>query len=176
MKPQAQAPQNNPRNLTNDTASKIARDISNDIGNSDHNNGRNNYPRNLELGISDNGKPVYNPGENIFNTEDDLIHDAAANTTATTSNVSCAANTHHTFNRDCDKTILTASNIVLPASDVVLHSRSLRLDNDSSTQHHHPRHNCRLPARFRTDEYVPTTASHTPSRSRLLASELTHAN
>ena len=152
MKPQAQAPQNNPRNLTNDTASKTARNISNDIGNSDHNNGRNNYPRNLKLGISDNGKPVYNPGENIFNTKDDLIHDATTNTTATTSNVSCAADTHHTFNRDCNKTVLTASDIVLPASDVILpasnvilHSRSLRLDNDSSTQHHHPRHDCRLP-------------------------------
>jgi hypothetical protein len=96
---------------------------------------------------------VYNPGGNTFNT--------AANATTTTSNVSCAADTHHAFNRDRDKTILTAS----------------AFDSDNtSTQHDHPRRDCCLPARFRTGEYVPTTVSHTPARSRLLTFELANAN
>jgi len=87
-----------------------------------------------------------------------------------TSNVFCAADTHHIFNRVSDKTVLTAS-------DVVLHSEAFDSDNDnSSTQHHRPRHDCCLPTRFRTSEYVPTTASCTPARSRLLASELVDAN
>ena len=76
--------------------------ISNDIGTSD----RNNCPCDLELGISDNW---YNLGGNAFNTEDGSIHNATINTSATTNNMSCTADTHHAFNHDRNKTILTAS-------------------------------------------------------------------
>jgi len=55
--------------------------------------------------------------------------------------------------------------------DNVLHSEAFDSDNDSSsTQHHRPCHDCRLPARFHTGEDVPTTASRTPVRSRPLVS------
>ena len=61
--------------------------------------------------------------------------------------------------------------------DIVLHSEAFDSDDDpSSTQHHRPCHDCRLPAQFCTGKDVPTTTFHTPICSRLLASELAHTN
>jgi hypothetical protein len=112
---QAQVLCNNHNNLNISTKGKTEDTKSNSNSNSDHNS----YPRNhsnhlcnLNFSICNNSKFVYNLGGNTFDTEDGSAYDNSDSSSGS-SDVPCNANTHHSFDHDHNKSILTTLDVDL---------------------------------------------------------------
>jgi hypothetical protein len=112
---QVQVLHNNHNNPNNSTKGKPADTKSECNGNSNHDSQcRNcsNHPFYPDFGISNNSKFTYNLGGNTFNTEDGSVCNDS-NSSSGSSNVPYNANAYHSFNHNCNKSILTTSDIDL---------------------------------------------------------------
>ena len=121
MKLQTQAPRNSHDNPDGDIKDRTPCD--NDTSNLDHSSSDHSHlckPSNSST--NDDGKLMYDPGGSILNTKDSSRRDDGdgTSTSISTNIVSCAMDTHHSDDRNRDKTIFTTSDAdPLPSIDFV---------------------------------------------------------
>jgi hypothetical protein len=106
-----QVPHNNRNNPDNSTEGNTADTNSERTGNSDHSSDCSNHPCNLDFGVSNDSKFVYDPGGNTFDTEDGSARDDGDSTSSSSDDVPCNADAYRSLDHDRDKSILTASDV-----------------------------------------------------------------
>jgi hypothetical protein len=121
---QAQVSHNNRHTSDNSTEGQTADTNSEHTNNSDHSSNCSNHPCNLNFDVSNDSQFMYDPGGNTFNTEDGSAYDngdsGSSSSSSSNDNMPCNANAYHSFDHNCNKTILTTSdvNLFLPLNSV----------------------------------------------------------
>ena len=115
---QVQVPNNTLNNPDGDPTSKTARNNSERTDNSNLSHHLSHHPcdsRGFSSGISDDRKFMHDPGGIIFSIKDLSACDDSDRTNSTSSssskNTSCNGDAHFSFDRDCDKTVSTVSDV-----------------------------------------------------------------